>query len=37
MQMIAAKVGFSLYKTADFVKAELELWSLFDLTGGQAS
>lgn len=25
MQMIAAKVGFSLYKTADFVKAELEL------------
>jgi acetyltransferase len=25
MQMIAAKVGFSLYKTADFVKVELEL------------
>ena len=25
MQMIAAKVGFSLHKTADFVKAELEL------------
>ena len=25
MQMIAAKVGFSLHKTADFVKVELEL------------
>jgi acetyltransferase len=25
MQMIAAKVGFSLHKTPDFVKAELEL------------
>ncbi|MCZ8038960.1 MAG: hypothetical protein ACK47N_08890 [Microcystis sp.] len=25
MQTIATKVGFSLHKTADFVKAELEL------------